>query len=244
MPANAGWLLSRIGNPTRTDTDRSVGAIVRRLPDWIGDRADVVYDVGGNVGMFAQAMVTRWPRLELVSFEPQPECAEQNEARAAGRWQVVRTPLGSRDEELDFLANIGDSLASSFRHPGPVRGRDFGVVDQLERRRVRVRVLDELVAEDRRPCFVKVDVEGFELEVLQGAARTLDRAVAVLVEVQNDPECFEGSPSVLEVVEWLDLHHRAFRLARILDVLCAPKTGRPLQWDGLFLPASPPEGAS
>jgi FkbM family methyltransferase len=232
-------LLSRVDSPAKPDTGRRVDAIVRRLPDWIGDRAEVVYDAGGNVGMFAQAMVTRWPRLELVSFEPQPECAAQNEARAAGRWQVVRTPLGSRDEELDFLANIGDSSASSFRHPGPVRGRDFGVVDRLERRRVRVRLLDELVAEDRRPCFVKVDVEGFELEVLQGAARTLDRAVAVLVEVQNDPGCFEGSPSVSELVEWLDTHRRAFRLARILDVLCAPETGRPLQWDGLFRPSSP-----
>jgi FkbM family methyltransferase len=226
MSANAGWLLSRVGGRTKTDSDRRVDAIVRRLPDWIGDRADVVYDVGGNVGLFAQAMVTRWPRLELVSFEPQPECAEQNEARAAGRWQVMGTPLGSRDEELDFFANVGDSEVSSSRQPGPVR-RDFGVVDELERRRVRVRLLDELVAEDRRPCFVKVDVEGFELEVLRGAAKTLDRAVAVLVEVQNDPECFEGSPSVLEVVEWLDLHRRVFRPARILDVLCAPKRGGP-----------------
>jgi hypothetical protein len=70
-----------------------------------------------------------------------------------------------------------------------------------------MRRLDDIVADagTRAPYVLKVDVEGGELEVLEGAGALLDDTELVLLEVSLF-ELVPGAPQLAEVVGWMDEH--------------------------------------
>jgi FkbM family methyltransferase len=98
---------------------------------------------------------------------------------------------GSADGEREFYFNAADPCSSSFYAQGTDRfGSSEGRVEQA--RKVLVRRLDSLLTEGTidRPDFLKVDVEGFEKDVLLGASETLASVLGVEVE-----SSFNVSPS-------------------------------------------------
>jgi hypothetical protein len=86
---------------------------------------------------------------------------------------------------------------------------------------VRVTTLDEIAGRGitAKSLFVKIDVQGFESQVLLGAAETLGRSRYVLVELSFQPS-YEGNSRVGDVISALDGH--GFRPFDLLDTLRAP----------------------
>jgi FkbM family methyltransferase len=143
----------------------------------------VVYDVGANVGFFT-VLAARFagPEGTVVAFEPAPECAASVRANAAvngfeSNIRVVEAALGAsaHRERLFVVADASWSRLAS-------RGEHSQTDNTVE---VDVLALDELVAraEIPPPDVVKIDVEGSELDVLQGMRRTLaEHRPAIVVE--------------------------------------------------------------
>jgi FkbM family methyltransferase len=155
--------------------ERGYLAYLRALVD-VGDTA---IDVGANIGAYTLALAHMVGRSgEVIAFEPVP--ALEQALRDAIRMnelnnvRLVRAAVGSRPgiadlHSFDEPANRGvASLA-----PASARGRSIPV---------EVTTLDEAV--DQPVSFLKIDVEGFETEVLRGAERLLAAPSlrAILVE--------------------------------------------------------------
>src|SRR5579863_94872 len=148
---------------------------------------DFVIDVGANAGQFGQFM-----RQDvgydgpMISFEPSPEIFRQLQAAAAGDrdWKVFNTGLGREPGVLPFNI-MASSVFSSFR--APVKDNLFPDLNHVVYRiDVRIERLDDFV-ESRsfafKKAFLKIDTQGYDLEVLHGAERLIDRVEAIETEL-------------------------------------------------------------
>ena len=143
-------------------------------------RGTVVYDIGAFHGM-----LTLWfaPQAErVVSYEP----VAQNRARLLENLSLN----GIRNVTVRDVA-LGSSVgAASMRFDPLMPGGSKVMVDEnAPGTYVRVTTLDQDIEERKLPAptFVKIDVEGFELDVLRGAAQTLARErPSVFVEIHGE----------------------------------------------------------
>lgn len=164
---------------------------------------DCVIDVGayrGDYGSFLRAAGYRGP---IVSFEPVERSFRDLSRNSGGdpAWTIEQLALGSREETREIgVASSTDF--SSFRTFSPYGSDEFAEQSSIEHReRVNVRRLDsvlpDLLPAGVRRLFLKIDTQGWDVEVLQGAAGCLDRVVAIQLEASARP-IYDGMPTYLE----------------------------------------------
>jgi FkbM family methyltransferase len=141
------------------DLDAKLTAICRRFVR----PGDVALDIGANLGVIT-LLLSRLvgPSGRVHAFEPQPRMVEllrrsleRNERRNV---MVHDVALGARDAEMALTLCEGNAGAASLV-------RSVGA----KTLRVPVRTLPAYLVAEKRVRFVKIDVEGYELEVLEGA---------------------------------------------------------------------------
>jgi FkbM family methyltransferase len=160
---------------------------------------NLVIDVGANQGQFGGSLREFYDG-PIISFEPVADTFERLQATAAGdsQWTVVRSALGDRDSTMTMRVPR-NSVFSSLLPLNDYSARHFGQLEEESRsEEVQVRRLDDLLqargidVRDRR-LFLKLDTQGFDLQVFDGARGILDTVVAMQSEVSLVP-IYEGMP--------------------------------------------------
>ena len=169
------------------DLDRKVSALIDRFVK----PGDTVLDIGANIGLVAFRLSKRvGPGGKVHAFEPNSAVADRFgrslDANAISNVEIHRIALGSEPGTQPLSIPSGNAGAASL-----VSGRVEGKTAD-----VRVERLDDL---NLGPVsFVKMDVEGFEEQVLRGYARTLRSAPPqVILFEQND----ESGSSIQLLIE-------------------------------------------
>lgn len=163
-----------------------------------------VFDIGANRGQFTAFACRHWPNSIVHCFEPIPN-VETELRRLMGSLSNVmvhREALGNRTGEAELhLASRNDS--SSLLPTSPTQTAIFGT-QEIGVVRVPIARLDSLVSavDIDRPALLKIDVQGFELDVLRGSEAILPVIDAVYVEVSY-MELYQGQPRATEIVELL-----------------------------------------
>jgi FkbM family methyltransferase len=163
---------------------------------------DLVIDVGANTGQFAREMRGKFPQAHIVSFEPLPEPFAELEAwaRTDGNATAVNLGLGESDGVLPFHRHLGHSASSSLLPTHAEGIARFPQMGRSELTEIRVRRLDDALAALGRSVgpatLLKLDVQGFEEQVMCGAERTLAQVGALIAEVNVSP-MFEGQAEFL-----------------------------------------------
>jgi FkbM family methyltransferase len=157
-----------------------------------------VFDVGANVGRKARQYRKLFPEAKIYCFEPVPATYErlhQWSCRQNGAVSAFNIALGSKVGETSIHWNQdhwgGSTVLVSSRNAQE---------DYLELP-VRMETLDTVARslEVRDQIFVKIDVEGFDMEVIKGGANLLARATAVIVEIAL-PEAPSDGPAFPQFV--------------------------------------------
>jgi FkbM family methyltransferase len=133
---------------------------------------DLVFDIGANVGEYTQAFVALGARV--VAAEPNPQLLPMLKAiRPSGRVVVEAVAVGSAEGSGDLYLCGSDGLSSLSREWISVAGNSerFAGLVWSQRITVRLVTLDQLIRKYGSPQFIKVDVEGFEKDVLAGLTR-------------------------------------------------------------------------
>ena len=198
-------LASRLGYtvvPNWRMSGRPAAEYLRRLFDWL--KIDLVLDVGANLGQFRDYL-----RLEvgytgkLISWEPVPAIAERLRKKAAGdsEWRVIECALGRAPGRVN-LHVTRLAMFSSIHRPTAEAAARFGTMTEYEDTEVEVRTLAnefrrvEDWARGRR-VYLKLDTQGNDLDVLEGAGDALEAVDALQSEVAVRP-IYEGVPELAQ----------------------------------------------
>jgi FkbM family methyltransferase len=154
-----------------------------RLPDFVPQPGWVVFDVGANVGIFAVRQALRG--AYVYAFEPNPDCYRrlQKSLRAnnvESRVTALNYALDSTAGPAELFITHGITLSGSVRPLWPSAGAGTGL--KIERE-----TLDRAAKalQVTRIDLLKLDVEGLELDVLQGACETLPFVDRLIVEYHS-----------------------------------------------------------
>ncbi|MDT8316996.1 MAG: FkbM family methyltransferase [bacterium] len=161
-------------------------------------KGDLIFDVGANRG--SRAKIFSKLGAIVVAVEPQTECSDflQYVFRNKDNFNLVKKALGASVGQTEMLISNADTISSlspewvsAVKESGRFAGHEWN-----RKETVLVDTLDNLIAQYGRPAFVKIDVEGFEAQVLSG----LTTPVGAL-SVEFTPE-FMGN--TLKCIEELD----------------------------------------
>jgi FkbM family methyltransferase len=197
---------------------------------------DFVVDVGANVGQYALEARENGYTGPIVSFEPVSACYAALERTAANdpAWTCRRLALGSEPGRATIGVSANDGKSSSFLAQRELEISTVATMRYVGEEQVEVTTLDALsreVAGDARRALLKLDVQGFELEVLKGAEDFLRYVAVVDCELSLVP-LYHGAPTWLEVIDHLD--SRGFDLWALEPAYSDWQTGRALELDALF----------
>jgi FkbM family methyltransferase len=210
--------------------------------------AEVILDIGANLGQFALLAFEVGFRGSVVSFEAQPEVHRALTARAAAhagpaKWIVAPcSALGSTSGTVEM--NISENSLSSSLLPMRREHAEAAPSSRyISKRQVKLERLDDAAARVVPPdasLFMKIDTQGYEREVLDGASGLLGRTVAIQVELSL-VSLYEHAPSLVEMVMYLE--DRGFQMFGLVPVFRDDRDGRLLQVDGVFIRRSPDNAA-
>jgi FkbM family methyltransferase len=197
-----------------------------------------VVDVGANRGQFALLLRRLGYAGRILSIEPGAEAFRLLEAvaRADEDWRVLRVALGSEPGEAKLQITLSDDL-SSLRLPTARAHSYFPDASRVVRtEEVSVSTLallfEELVRGVPEPrVLLKIDTQGYDLEVLKGAESVLPRVAALQIEVAFTP-LYSGVPSWHEVLSWCEGH--GFGLYGLFPVVRDP-CGRLVEGDAILV---------
>jgi len=171
---------------------------------------DIVFDVGANVGDKAAGFLARG--VQVVCIEPQPACVAILNSRYGGNANVAIVPkgLGSRVGILEMHINTRAPVLSTFS-PEWMTGR-FAHETWDEKLDIAVTTLDNMVREFGVPRYLKIDVEGFEYEVICGLSRRVG-----IVSFEFTDEFFSNSERLLKYLDNLGYQRFNFSLGEHRD---------------------------
>lgn len=219
-------------NAISTPTDQIVSTLKRH-------NIDLVLDVGANSGQFAAEIRGRGYIGKIVSFEPlsKAHALLQKSKRGDKEWVIhQRCAIGDHNGEAEI--NIAGNSTSSSLLPmlnSHVSAEPSSAYVGTEV--VALKSLDSVAPDYMADCkrtFLKIDTQGFEWQVLDGANNILPNIHGVLLELSLVP-LYEGQHL------WLDLIGRLEREGFVLWALqpgfTDPISAKTLQVDGIFFRA-------
>lgn len=148
---------------------------------WYGiNNFQVVFDVGANIGQSAIQYFSRFPSAEIYSFEPVSSTFEKlkrNTENLSNRVRLVNSAMGSSRGKKEININ-SDSRVNSIKHNVSTT-KEWIVIDTVDSfmENKAIEIVD----------FVKIDTEGYELEVISGAKNALMEERIGMLFIESEP---------------------------------------------------------
>jgi FkbM family methyltransferase len=159
---------------------------------------ELVYDVGANVGNRTKAFLLL--QAKVIAFEPQQGCAAflEKVLNKERNFALVKKALGSNEGEGKMLlgeASVLSTLSEEWVQAAKESGR-FDSHRWNGTQPVLITTLDKAIQDFGIPSFIKIDVEGFEFEVLSGLSKPVDN---ISIEFAS-----ENIEATLRCIDYID----------------------------------------
>ena len=229
-------LVRKIGfDLVRYTPQLSVAARIERLLAY--HKIDLVLDVGANIGQYGLLLRELGYSGRIVSFEPLSTAYTQLKVTSKGDslWEVApRIALGNENGEI--MINISDNSESSSvleildSHVESASNSTY-----ISSEKVKLCRLDNIAQKyfknNNNLVFLKIDVQGFEKQVLEGASQILSKIHGIQLEMSLVP-LYKNQPLYQEIIELMK--ELGYELHAVLPGFTDFKSGRLLQMDGIF----------
>ena len=185
----------------------------------------IAFDVGAHVGQTTRALARYFPQARILSFEPMPDTfkALEKNTRSLSRVTAYNIAFGAKNETKEMHVYGDTSTVNSFVPDAPFAINFPKPSTTCE---IEVVTIDSFARKNRieRIDLLKVDTEGFDIQVLRGATSLFDRrAIRFVYSEFNEITKFQGSTGgvFLELYEFLTKYD--FRLVAIYTDYIKPR---------------------
>lgn len=218
-----------------TRYNRGTNGLLRRKAMLEQYGVGLLIDVGANTGIYGKEMRAIGYRGRIVSFEPLHNAFEKLKMSAANDacWKVKNFALGAENSKQ--LINISaNSHSSSILEILETHTSAEASASYVGKQEIEINTLDSVfnhIHEREKEILLKIDTQGFELNVLKGSETSLHHINTIQLEMSLRP-LYEGQPLYHHVMDFL--HYRGYTLIDIEPGFADLKTGTLLQFDGVF----------
>ena len=193
-----------------------------------GFRPTRVVDGGANIGDFSVKAKSCFPAAIIDMIEPQPACREALQ-RLQKNSRFVFHPValvGPSHKATTVRLNISPGEITTGAHITDVANETTVEVPAM--------MLDGVIAprsQDSERIFLKLDLQGYELEALSGGEKTLEQTEVILTEVSFFAQAYE--PPIADLIAFL--YARKFYLYDVAALSSRGRDGRARQGDFIFV---------
>lgn len=186
--------------PRLTDTDRERFRLLRKL----GLDIRSFFDVGASIGRWSSRVSQDFPEATFNLFEPLIDHAPEYRQKMAttlgrhSRFRLHKVALGAECRKTAMFLYPQNLVGSTALPLG-------ATPPEAQRVEVDMLTIDYVVDEFRLPIpqVIKMDTQGCELNILQGATKTLPQVDVLLLECWLTRAYGPTTPLLLEVADWL-----------------------------------------
>jgi FkbM family methyltransferase len=225
-------LINRVGFDLRRFPTRDQRLLIKYLKD---NNVDDCFDVGANTGQYAKLFRSAGFKGKIFSFEPQKKVFEQLSKNAAhdDLWKVFNIGLGNANEKC--VMNISEnSVSSSILDISDILIKAAPETNYISTEIIQVNRIDTIIKEEahKRRIFLKVDAQGFESKILEGAEGCFNDVFALQLELAcvslyKEEKLFDEVKAFVE--------SKGFYLSSLESGFTDPDNGRLLQVEAIFL---------
>lgn len=227
-------LLRKAGNKFGVDvkmTDEEI--LVKQL---IHNKIDVIFDIGANTGQFARMLFKLGYAGRIVSFEPLTEAYNKliADSKKYKGWEVAeRCAIGEEDGEIEMHISENSISSSALNildeHVSAAPGSKYIGIEKAKI--YKLDTVGKIYAGNSKNILLKIDTQGFEEKILNGADKFLGEVKGLLVETSL-VKLYEGQALFREIYD--SITARGFDVCGIQPAFVNKETGRVLQVDALF----------
>lgn len=188
----------------RSRTDSPFKSIIQNIEDL---KIAYVLDVGANVGQFGLDIRRHGFDGQIISFEPVSETFEilSETIKKHQPWNALQIGLGSKESEETINISGNAGLSTSLLPIGNLHLANFPESATVSTQIVRISTIDkqlELLGINPQNFLLKLDVQGYEAEVLSGSLESLSKISLCYLEVSIKP-LYEGETTFLPILNML-----------------------------------------
>ncbi|WP_340111701.1 FkbM family methyltransferase [Maribellus mangrovi] len=197
---------------------------------------DTLFDIGANVGRYALIMRKAGYSGKIISFEPMSAAFEQlkNNSKNDKNWIINHYGLGNENTETEI--NISNnSYSSSILNIMPTHVESAPNSRYVAKEEIQLKTFDSVFKsfyKKESRIMMKIDTQGFEKHVLEGAENSLKDVEVLQLEMSLVP-LYENEMLYLDMIHYLS--SKGFHLYSLESGFSNPNTGQLLQADGIFV---------
>ncbi len=194
-----------------------------------------VIDVGAHKGESALEFHKLLPNAKIYSFEPLHDCFIQlnNNLKQVLNFESFNVALGDKEGKLN-MHRSAHTPSSSLRKMGSIHKEAFPLSISGTQEEIHITTLDKVCSKINldQNILLKIDVQGYEDNVIKGAQKTLDYVKMIIIET-SFYELYEGQPLFNDIHNML--YEKGFYYTGCSGQLRDPFNDTPLQQDSVFI---------
>lgn len=227
------------------DALRKIGIQIKRYPDLDLKRRyqlmsklniEIILDVGANTGQYSSTLRELGYNNRIISFEPLKNAFNQlqNNSIKDNYWSVHNYALGN-ENCISAINVANNSYSSSILEMLPSHFESAPESKYIDKQKIEIKRLDTVFNSfgiDSNKIMLKIDTQGFEKKVLDGASKVLDKISLIQLEMSIIP-LYENEMLFTEMISYLD--KKGFQLVSLENGFFDNSTGQLFQVDGIFI---------
>jgi FkbM family methyltransferase len=197
---------------------------------------NLLFDVGANYGAYSLGMRKLGYKNRIVSFEPLNSAFNQlkNESASDPLWTIQNYALGNEAGKTKIHVS-DNSFSSSILDILPEHLSSAPESRYVSEQDIEIKTLDSIYSEfvkEGDKMMLKIDTQGYEWNVLEGASKLLPKISMVQVEMSVFP-LYQNEMLFSDLLRYLE--DRNFKLCSLENGFSDPVSGKLLQVDGIFV---------